>query len=91
MSGYITDAIGRHPAERIVHGVVKEVPELLSGIEEADLRIIPHTANAIQAGIKRAVVVSSDTDVVMYTLAHYQNFNELGVKEVWVRFGSKDN
>ena len=91
LSGCVADAIGRHPAEHIVHVVVKEVPELLSGIEEADLRIIPHTANAIQAGIKRAVVVSTDTDVVMYTLAHYQNFNELGVKEVWVRFGSKDN
>ena len=56
LSGYVTDAIGRHPAERIVHGVVKEVPELLSGIEEADLRMIPHTANAIKAGIKRVVV-----------------------------------
>ena len=53
LSGYITDAYGVYPGERIATGVVTEDPELSLSIEEADSRTIPDIAIACHEEIKR--------------------------------------
>ena len=40
--------------------------------------------------IKRIVVMSNDNDNVMYSIAYHQKFYELGIQELWVKFGIKD-
>ena len=47
---------------------VKGAPAL----EEADCRLIPHVHmhNAVQCQSKRVLILSNDTDVVLYTLAY---------------------
>ena len=70
LSGYMTDAYSVYPGARIVAGVVTEVSELCFSIEEVDSRIIPHIAIAYQEEIKRVVLMSNDTDVVIYSLAY---------------------
>ena len=79
LSGYMTDAYGVYPGERIEAGVVIEDPELSFSIEEADSRIISHIAITCQEEIKRIVVMSNDTDVVIYSLVYHQRFCELGI------------
>ena len=79
LSGYMTDAYGVYPGEGIEAGVVIEDPELSFSIEEADSRIISHIAITCQKEIKRIVVMSNDTNVVIYSLAYHQRFCELGI------------
>ena len=47
-------------------------------------------AIACQEKRKRVVVVSNNTNVVIYSLVYHQRFCELGIQELWVKFGIKD-
>ena len=40
--------------------------------------------------MKRIVVMSNDSDVVIYNLAYRQRLCEVEIQELWVRFGIKD-
>ena len=82
LSGYMTDAYGLYPGECIVAGVVTKDPDLCCSIEEADSRIIPHIAISCQEEIKTVVVMSNDTDVVIYSLGYHQRFCELEIQEL---------
>ena len=71
LSGYVTDADGSLPCELLISGETYEQPNLNSSIEEADCRIIPHIFEAVKLGFCRVMVLSNDTDVVVYNIAHY--------------------
>ena len=61
----MTEVYGIYPGESIVSGVVKHDTDLCFLIEEADSRIIPHIVKACQEEVKRVVVTSNDTNVVI--------------------------
>ena len=85
----MTDVYSVYPGEHIVAGVVTEDPELCFSIEEADSRIIPQITKACQNEVKRIVVMSNNTDVVICSLVYHQRLCELGIQELWVKFGIK--
>ena len=89
LSGYITNAYGVYPGTCIMAGVVTEVPDRWCSVKEADSRIVPQIAITYQEEIKRVVVMSNDTDFVIYSLAYHRRFCELGIQELWVKFGIK--
>ena len=59
---------------------VKGAPAL----EEADCRLIPHVHmhNAVQCQSKRVLILSNDTDVVLYTLAYHDIYEQQGIEEL---------
>ena len=87
LSGFVSD-------ERISHGLEYKNGELLprldlsSSIEEADGRIIPHIAKAIESGCKRIIVHSNDADVLTFILYHMYECFRWGVSEVWIQYGT---
>ena len=86
----MSDAYSIYPGERIISGVVIVDLELYFSTEEADSRIITHIAKACQEEVKRVVIIPSDTIVAIYSLAYHQKFCELGIQELWVKFGIED-
>ena len=62
-------------------------PDLDSFIEEADYRVISHIEKAVLNGIKRIIVYSNDTDVVVYLLYYSHHFIDIGIKELWIKYG----
>ena len=62
----MADAFGLYPGERIVAGVVTEDPDLCCSIEAAGSGIIPHIVIACHEEVKRVVVMSNDTYLVIY-------------------------
>ena len=87
LSGFVSD-------EGISHGLECKNGELLprldssSSIEEADVRIIPHFAKAIESGCKRIIVHSNDADVLTFILYHMYESFLWGVSEVWIKYGT---
>ena len=50
--------------------------------------MVPHIAKAAENGVERVVVLSNDTDVVVL-MVHYMNkFLSLGLKQLWLRYGT---
>jgi len=77
---------------RSVHsGITNEYNELDSTLEEADVRIMPHVLHVIRTGIKRIVVLSSETDVLVLLLHFSQIFKTHGMVELWMRAGVGDS
>ena len=50
-----------------------QLPELESNIEEADMRLIPHSLHAAQDMAKRIIILSNDTDVLVLDI-HFLMF-----------------
>ena len=53
--------------------------------EEADTRMLLHTADMVKAGHHRIMLHTDDTDVVVLAIAF---FRQLGCLELWVAFGT---
>ena len=66
LSGYVTDSEGIKPCIELYQGDIQIYSDLDSTIEEADSRIIPHVQKAVMRGVKRVIVHSNDTDVLVY-------------------------
>lgn len=47
---------------------VSDLPELDIVLEEADVRLIPHTLHAVADGTKRVCLLTNDTDVLVIGL-----------------------
>lgn len=62
---------------------------MASGHEEADDRILTHVSHiALTSSANQVVICSTDTDVLVNALYHYQEkWMNLGLKELWVAFG----
>ena len=72
---------------KIFEGEGRNLPHLRSELDEADLRILMHILDCTQNGIKRCVVLSNDTDVIVALLHHMCVFEKKGLEELWVRAG----
>ena len=42
-------------------------------------------------GIERVIIYSNDTDVVVYLLYYVHQFKDLGIKELWIKYGNGDS
>ena len=56
--------------------------------EEADTRMMVHVADAVEKGQTSIMIRTVDTDVVVLTVAAVHT---LGIKELWVSFGTGKN
>ena len=52
--------------------------------EEADTRILLHVAHCARQGLRKSLIRTVDTDVVVLAIGH---FPALRLDELWVRFG----
>ena len=59
--------------------------------QEADSRIVLHTACAAKKDFRQFLVLSNDTDVVMYNLAYFHVYKTMNVNKIWVKFGILEN
>ena len=64
---------------KIHAGTEKDMPQLQSQIDEADLRIPMHVLDCLQAGYKTCVVISNDTDMIVALLFHLPTFLHYGL------------
>lgn len=60
-------------------------------IEEADMRLVPHILDAVFDGLKRVLVLSPDTDVIVLMLHYWVKFKTHGLEELWVKAGLMDS
>ena len=86
LSGYVTDRDGICPSIAIEEEITHR-PDLDCMTEEADSRLILHIAKAGEAHVRRIVVLSNDTDAIMYTLSYFDQMKAKGIEEIWVRYG----
>lgn len=56
-------------------------------MEEADSRLILHTADVANTGGKTVIIRSTDTDVVAIAISHYSRLQSFGLKELWILYG----
>ena len=82
LSGFISDEDGISQGVESNDGRLFPIRDLCSSIEEADGRIIPHIAKAIQSGCKRAIVHLNDADILAFILYYMSDCFRLGVCEV---------
>ena len=64
-------------------GDLQTCPDLDLMTEEADLGIIPHIQKAVMSGVRRVIVHSNETDVVVH-------FINIGIENLWIKFGIED-
>jgi hypothetical protein len=75
--------------------ICASVPEIshLNGVscgsrEEADGRVILHVRDMMRVGFTSVLVYSTDTDVVVISISYVPKFVALGLRELWVLYGS---
>ena len=64
------------------HGTIDDVNV---DIEEADIRLFPQAKYAVKRGVKKLVLLSNDTDVIVGLI--YHDLLKEGLKELWFRAG----
>ena len=87
LSGYVTDSERMKPCIELYQGDLHTCPDLESMIEEADSRIILHIQKAVMRGVCFVIVHSNDTDGVVFLLYYIHYFVNLGIKDLWIKFG----
>ena len=87
LSGYVTDAGGIQDCVMFKAGRMVTKEKLKSSIEEADSRLIQDLIEAAKCEIQGVVVISNDTDAVVYCLTYENRCRFYRCKEIWVRFG----
>ena len=73
--------------EFIRDGKLTTHPSLDSSLEEADVRIIPHCLDSLRSGLKRLLILSNDTDVLVIATYFLECFKSNGLIELWFRAG----
>lgn len=53
--------------------------------EEADTRLLLHTANAVKHGSQKISIRTVDTDIVVLAIAHFASIKP---QELWIDFGT---
>ena len=79
------------PSRKLSAGMVSEVTELNSDVEEADLRCIVHALHAVKQGCNQLVILSTDTDVLILFLYYWNELHYQGCSELWIKTGSGDS
>ena len=85
LSGYVTDAERLQPCVQGKNGVLIVRDD---NVEEADERVIPHVAKAVQSGSPNILVLSNDADVVVLLIHYTPKLQQLGLKELWIEYGT---
>ena len=67
----------------MIDQIVRNVPELNSPYEEADMSIVLHAAEAAETGAKQLVVLSVDTDIRVLMLYYWRELERKGLNELW--------
>ena len=69
-----------------------EIPELNNWLEEADSKVIIHVEYALRVQkCTRVIVLSNDTDTFILLLYYTSEFKELGLRELWLQYGTGEN
>ena len=72
---------------KLINDEIIERDDLKYIEKEAYCLIVLHIASAVRKDLKEFLVVSNDTDVVMYNLAYFYMFKTMNVNKIWVKFG----
>ena len=67
-------------ATKVIDKIVRNVHELNSPYEEADTSLV---LQAAEAGAKRLVVLSADTDVLVPLLYYWRELERKDLNELW--------
>ena len=67
----------------MIDKIVHNVPELNSSHEKADMRLVLPVTQAAEAGAKRLVVLSADTDILVLMLYNWSELERKGLNELW--------
>ena len=67
------------------------IEALTCRVEEADDRLVLHCAWEVDRGSSRLLVISNDTDTIVYLLRFISQMRERGLQELWVEFGSGEH
>ena len=73
------------------YGITSNKENLDKPLDEPDPRIIPHIEDSIQSKNTRTVLLSNDKDVLVLVLYFMQYFTSIGLKELWIQFGTGQN
>ena len=84
---HMINSCGQFPCVLSTGGNKEEIRELQLTIEEADARLVPHVLHSINCGTDYILVISNDTDVIVYMLYYWEIFCSAGLKELWVKAG----
>ena len=88
LSGYIADD-ELVPTEMISpERSTVNIDALTCNVEEADDRLLLHCAWEVAQGCERLLVISNDTDTVVRLLHFIIKWQDHGLQELWVEFGS---
>ena len=68
---------------KVIDKIVHNVPELNSPYEKADMSLVLHAAEEAEAGSKRLVVLSADTDILVLMLYNWRELERKGLNELW--------
>lgn len=72
--------------EVVATTAINNVPSLAPcSHEEADTRLLLHTAHVAQSGFTKATIKTVDIDVLVLAISVFQ---KIGLEELWVEFGS---
>ena len=82
-----TDACNGIQCIQYNNGITSIKENLDRPIEEANLRIIPHTENSIQSKNIHIVLLSNDKDALVLVLYFMQYFTSVGLNELRIQFG----
>ena len=86
-SGYVTDKDGICKAQKLINDEIIERDDLNCIEEGAGSRIVLHTTCAAKRDFRQFLVLSTDTDVVMYNLAYSHVYKTMNVDKIGVKFG----
>ena len=70
--------------------ITSSLPDLDKDIEEADVRLIPHTLHGVTSVSSRVVILSNDTDVLVLSVHFWNLLHSHGLIELWMRGGVGD-
>ena len=59
--------------------------------EEADTRMFVHLHNMVENGMTRIGIQTVDTDVVILAIASFNKLYAIGLRELWLLFGTGKN
>ena len=91
LSGYFIDSESMKPCIELYQGNLQKYPDLDSMIKETSSRIIPYVQKALMRGVRQVIVHSNDTDIVVYLLYYIHYFINLGIEDIWIKFGNGEN
>ena len=74
-----------YPFVKVRDGNTEPCERLKSYIKEADERIIPHINQAAKSGYQRALALANDAIVFLLLLHYMHEFENCGIKEVWMK------